>query len=106
VHDDPIAQLMRALDRDGKPPLAWVVQWSASGSDPVFAAWSASRSADAMSALLARSAPHLLEAATERLERTLGPGWYHWRGSEIAPVIRAAVPRPPALGELLRLTRP
>src|SRR5436309_1551848 len=32
---DPIAELVHALRRDGRPSLAWVVRWSASGRDPV-----------------------------------------------------------------------
>jgi hypothetical protein len=99
---DPIAELVEAMARDGRPSLAWVLRWSAGGVEPVAAAWHATRDSDSMESLLARARPSSLAAATNVLERELGPGWYHRNASEIAPVLRRAVPVPPTLGDLLR----
>jgi hypothetical protein len=49
---DPISTLVEALERDGKPTLAWVVRWSNAGSEPVQAAWDVSRDPWAMVQLL------------------------------------------------------
>jgi hypothetical protein len=52
---DPIAALVEALERDGKPTLAWVVRWSNEGDEPVQAAWEASGDPWAMVQLLMRT---------------------------------------------------
>src|SRR6185369_2038825 len=57
IHVDPITELVDALDRDGKPALAWVVAWSRGGVDPVAAAWAVSRAPFAMVHLLERRVP-------------------------------------------------
>ncbi len=52
---DPIATLVDTVERDGKPPLAWVVRWSADGREPVQAAWDVSEDPWAMVQLLMRT---------------------------------------------------
>lgn len=51
---DPIRELVTALDDDGRPPLAWLVRWSAAG-EPVAAAWRESTAPTAMLELLCRA---------------------------------------------------
>jgi len=53
--DDPITALIRSLEREGQPSLAWVMRWSDGQRDPVHAAWAVSRDPWAMVQLLMRT---------------------------------------------------
>ncbi len=129
---DPIAQLVDALRRDGKPPLAWVVRWSQGGREPVAAAWAESGLPHAMIELLRSTASSpesqsVLALADEASRRTwqeqdlfperdcgsLAAEEYaarmmEWRRAghrACADAVRALVPAPPTLAELLAARR-
>ena len=99
--DDPIEELASALAYDGKPALTWVVRWSRSNREPVYAAWQASYSVMAMKRLLALSARRDLEllatAAYSRFDRKMWP----WLVASPCDAVRRAVPVPPTLRDLL-----
>lgn len=91
---DPIAALVRDLQRDGKPSLAWVVEWTerANGGDPVAAAWQASRDGVAMRSLLVLAGWG---------ERDL-PRWMSGHPLRGEYVMRHRACAPPTLAELMR----
>ncbi|HSN30001.1 MAG TPA: hypothetical protein VLT45_27125 [Kofleriaceae bacterium] len=90
---DGIAELVRDLDRDGKPSLAWVVRWSQGERDPIAAAWDASADGVAMAAFLSQA--RIFHRITHLAWRSDGD----WLNDTTA--IRRAVPVPPTLAELL-----
>ena len=94
---DPIAELFRDLERDGKPSLAWVVRWSQGGRDPVAEAWGAAYVTSAMLTLLWRARRYAEYAAAEEAVR----GSLRIIGYYPPQSIRRAVPVPPTLAELL-----
>ena len=49
---DPLAELLEAIERDGKPPLPWVVRWSRGEQDPLAAVWRVTRSPEHLARLL------------------------------------------------------
>jgi hypothetical protein len=131
---DPIAELVAALRRDGRPPLAWVVRYAPDG-ERYPAAWAASRDAAAMVDVLGHAPTFaafaaqahrrlLLEQTTEAIfavargiaalaaghAATFPPLAFDPAGraalvqylcAEAAPGVRAAVPEPPPLSELI-----
>ena len=120
--EDPIADLVDSLEADGRPQLAWVVKWSARGSEPVHAAWNASSDPGALAGLLAFQrgirAGEVLDALLPvsrwragfvwDLERPDGRSRVRYAGNSpdrVCDVIRNAVPTPPTLDELLRIAR-
>jgi hypothetical protein len=121
---DPIASLVASLESDGKPPLAWVVQWSVTGNEPVQAAWDASHDPWAMVQLLmvcGRDWPlgrySLVDGRGLRRRNPKGDGdaapqqyvvlgegtrtSFLQRNAEGAHEIRRRIPRPPTLDHLL-----
>jgi hypothetical protein len=122
---DPIAELVDALERDGKPTLAWMTRWEArarelGARDVVAAAWG---DAPTHSVHLGRLLAQCGDATVERLglrveidadgrrrlvhpnghvlcsitANTMG-GPQYWAHPS---AFRTAVPNPPTLGELL-----
>lgn len=124
---DPIAQLVEDLEAEGRPSLAWVVQWSAGGRDPVQAAWEKSADGHAMRRLLQYAGAGTLLARSVALVVLRGPGGRRavydgydvvdeWRepprrrlaaaqreeARRLAAVLRRMVPEPPPLASLVR----
>jgi hypothetical protein len=131
---DPIAELVGALRRDGRPPLAWCVRYAPDG-ERYPEAWAASRDAAAMVGLLGYAptfAAHaacahrqLLAAQTVEAIYAIADGLAALADgraatfpplafdpaadaalverlcAEAAPGVRAAVPEPPPLSELI-----
>jgi len=117
---DPIAQLVSDLRTEGVPRPAWVAQWSKEGRDPIAAAWQASIDSDAMRELLLLSRRHDLYAAAREAVQTAGerpsripsalkPDAFEReverQSRAMAETLRAAVPVPPRLAEVLRARR-
>src|SRR5687767_2427188 len=94
---DPLARLLAELQHDGRPSLAWLVEWAPDGS--ARRAWEASRDSRAMLAALelagraedAARADAALDASVAHAPREHRP----WE------VVRGAVPDPPPLDALL-----
>ena len=105
---DPIAELWCALREGRPPPLAWVVRWSRGGGDPVAAAWAVAVHDQSMRELLDHARHPAMRGGDE-------DGWPETMICHIACIrpncapcvaaIRAAVPVPPTLAELLEAHR-
>jgi len=97
---DPIAELVTALDNEGKPRFVWVVRWSLGERDPVAVAWERSCSPPDLVRLLEIAAHPAITAAREILRAP-----FLWdstdRDRARAEAIRRLVPVPPTLSELL-----
>lgn len=98
--EDPIQQLVNAIDCDGKPALWWVVRWSEGGHDPVAAAWQRANTAYGMARVLEIVGHPMAQAALQILRAPmLFETTEHARARVDA--IRRLVPVPPTLGEVL-----
>lgn len=97
---DPITELVRALESQGKPAFAWVVRWDSRGRDPVASAWARSCSATDMARLL-ELAHHPASASARKL--LLAPILWVSTDHDRAhcEAIRRLVAVPPTLAELL-----
>jgi hypothetical protein len=92
--NDPIRHLVRALRTEGRPSLAWTLEWThraPRGVDLVRAAWLESRSVHYMLALLA---PQQRRAVERELDGR----------DDVATIRRLAVP--PTMDALLAARRP
>jgi hypothetical protein len=100
---DPLLELLTALEATGRPPLPWVVRWSAGGRDPLHEAWRHTGSDWAMLQVLLRVGG--LESARYVAAYDAADAWARARSRHPAPhpvsAIRRAVPTPPTLAELL-----
>lgn len=97
---DPIGELVEALDKDGKPTLAWTIRWSGHGEEPVRAAWQRAWSpADMVRVLVLGNHPLAREAQRVASARAL------FEGSDVdrvrADAIRRLVVDPPDLATLM-----
>ena len=118
---DPVARLVRDLERYGRPSDGWLSHYSSSGADPVVVAWEESRDGMAMNQLLQLAdrqdlAPAALRARRaafaavpelgfgRRSDIAAAPRLGLWNRvvAELARTLREAVPRPPNLLELQR----
>ena len=118
---DPVARLVRDLERYGRPSDGWLSHYSSGGMDPLAVAWTESRDGMAMNqlllladrrdlapaALLARQAavaavPELADNGISDIHGAPRLGLWHRVVAELARTLREAVPRPPNLLELQR----
>jgi hypothetical protein len=98
----PIAELLAALEHDGKPPLAWVVRFTHDHEDPVLAAWQIAWNASEMARLLEWACDPRAESA-----RGLAsvPALFSTTDTDRARAdgIRRVIPVPPSLASLIAL---
>lgn len=118
---DPVARLVRDLERYGRPGDGWLSHYSNGGVDPVIVAWGESRDGMAMNQLIQLAERHDLAPAALRARYAavaavpeLGGnggcdihaaqrlGLWNRVVLEFARTLREAVPRPPNLLELQR----
>lgn len=113
---DPVARLVRDLERYGQPTDRWIARYSESGGCPLATAWAESRDGMAMHQLLLLVNREDLLPATQKarqlaLAAVLEFGHGNARSvarlalwarvvTEMARALREAVPRPPNLLEL------
>jgi hypothetical protein len=121
---DPLDALVTALKQGQEPPGEWVARWSEQGAEPVARAWVATRDVQPSLLLLALAGRHDDLDAAARAAGVLGPrdpafpreggldaieeacfftffGWGEDVHRRAADAIRAVVPIPPSLKELL-----
>lgn len=92
---DPLDELVRAVEREGRPEFVWVLRWAQGGREPVSAAWEASCSAVLM--------VKVLRLCGRGAEADAVIDAYDLRSLEsIEEALRAAIKPPPTLDELVR----
>jgi hypothetical protein len=118
---DPVARLVRDLERYGRPGDGWLSHYSSVGPDPVAVAWAESRDGMAMTQLLqladrrdlslaalrarqaaAAAIPELADNGISDIHAAPRLGVWNRVVAELARTLREAVPRPPNLLELQR----
>lgn len=118
---DPVARLVRDLERYGRPGDGWLSHYSSLGADPVTVAWEESRDGMAMTQLLqladrrdlaaaaqtarlaaAAAVPELADNGISDIHAAPRLGVWSRVVAELARTLREAVPRPPNLLELQR----
>ena len=118
---DPVARLVRDLERYGRPSDGWLSHYSSIGFDPVAVAWAESRDGMAMTQLLqladrrdlapaalrarqaaVASVPELADNGISDIHAAPRLGLWDRVVTELARTLREAVPRPPNLLELQR----
>ena len=103
---DPLGDFLSLYDSSGEAPANWMEQWAAGGPDPWIEAWGRSISPFFMRNLVHRIMPEHAAAMQDAMDRSNADPTHptHPDNSDCphcAAAIRAALPPPPALEEVL-----